>query len=221
MASLSPFVSFCLFWPGFGLSSLVMAFLTLCITLLYLRKRCHLCSVVELSTWFTREFAETVRFHRAGRSTLSDQLTISGMFISQTTYREDSIYKRRNCNLKLKSSFTKVKPRIPEKIAQLVLAIQYRHKKRCSNYQDHEQMKSLLKQKLKDRLQSTGQSARNKESRALCFEAIGKLCRHRRIIYYSPKQNGKNGFLIYSRRINFHSFSFQIAVYLTLFVIDF
>ena len=28
------------------------------------------------------------------------------MFISQTTYSEDSIYKRQNCNLKLKSSFT-------------------------------------------------------------------------------------------------------------------
>ena len=25
-------------------------------------------SVIELSTWFTREFAETVRFHRVGRS---------------------------------------------------------------------------------------------------------------------------------------------------------
>ena len=43
-----------------------------------------------------------------------------------------------------------------------VLAIQYRHKKRCTNCQDHEEMKPLLKQKLKDRLQSTRQSARNK-----------------------------------------------------------
>ena len=81
----------------------------------YWRKRCQLCSLVELSTWFTREFAETVRFHRAGRCTLLDQLTISRMFISQTTYSEDSIYKRRNCNLKLKSSFTKVKRMIPNK----------------------------------------------------------------------------------------------------------
>ena len=38
-----------------------------------------------------------------------------------------------------------------------------------------------------------------------------------RIIYYSSKQNGKNGFVIVSQRINFHSFSFQIAVYLTIF----
>ena len=37
------------------------------------------------------------------------------MFISQTTFSEDSIYKRQNCNLKLKSSFTKVKRIIPEK----------------------------------------------------------------------------------------------------------
>ena len=52
-------------------------------------------------------------------------------------------------NLKLKSSFTKVEPIIPEKITQLVLAIQYRYKKRCTNCQDHEEMKPLLKQKLK------------------------------------------------------------------------
>ena len=59
---------------------------------------------------------------------------------------------------------------------------QYRHKKRCTNCQDHEEMKPLLKQKLKDRLPRTRQSARNKESRTLGFKAIGKLCRHGRII---------------------------------------
>ena len=32
---------------------------------------------------------------------------------------------------------------------------------------------------------------------------------------------GKNGFVIVSQKINFHSFSFQIAMYLTLFVIGF
>ena len=79
-------------------------------------------------------------------------------------------------------------------------------------------MKSLLKQKLKDRLQRTRQSARNKESRTLDLETIGKLCRHGRIIYYSSKQNGKNGFVIVSERINFNSFSCQMAVHLTLFV---
>ena len=89
-----------------------------------------------------------------------------------------------NCNLKLKSSFTKVKRIIPEKIT---IAIQYRHKKRCTNCQDHGEMKPLLKQKLKDRLQRTRQSARNKESRTLGLEAIGGLCRHGRIIYYSSK----------------------------------
>ena len=78
-----PFVSF---WPGFGL---VLAFqawlwpfwpvlglsntlynLTIC------QIEVNLCSAIELSTvvstWFTRDFAETVRFNRAGRSTLSD-----------------------------------------------------------------------------------------------------------------------------------------------------
>ena len=140
------------------------------------------------------------------------------MFISQTTQSKDSIYKRRNCNLKLQSSFTKVKRIIPEKIT---IAIQYRHTKRCTNCQDHGEMKPLLKQKLKDRLQRTRQSARNKENRTLALEAIRKLCRHGKIIHYSSKQNGKSGFVIVSQRINFHSFSFQIAVYLTLFVIVF
>ena len=143
------------------------------------------------------------------------------MFISQTTYSEDSIYKRRNHNLKLKSSFTTVKRIIPEIITQIVLAVQCRHKKRCTNCQDHEEMKPLLKQKLKEQPQRTRQTEKNKESRTLGLEAIGKLCRHGRIIYYSSKQNGENGFVIVSQRINFHSFSFQIAVYLTLFVIDF
>ena len=90
-----------------------------------------------------------------------------------------------NCNLKLKLSFTKVKRIIPKKITQLVLAVQYRHKKRCTNCQDHEEIKPLLKQKLKEQLQRTRQTERNKESRTLGLEAIGKLCRHGRIIYYS------------------------------------
>ena len=134
MARLSPFVSFGLvmaflawlwpFWPVFGLSD-TLYYLTIC-------------------------EKDVICVHRAGRSTLSDQLTILRMFISQITYSEDSIHKRRNCNLKLKSSFTKVKRIIPGKITQLVLAIQYRHKKRCTNCQDHEEMKPLLKQKLKD-----------------------------------------------------------------------
>ena len=61
-----------------------------------------------------------------------------------------------------------------------------------------------------------------RKKQILGFDAIGKLCRHGRIIYYSSQWNGKkNWFVIVSQRINFHSFSFQIAVYLTLFVIDF
>ena len=152
MARWSPFVPLARFWPfrpGYGLSGLCFSDtlynLTIC------EKRCHLCSSIEMSTWFTREFAETVLFNRVGRSTLSDWLTISRMFISQITYSEDNIYKRRNCNLKLKSSFTKLKRIIPEKIT---ITIQYRHKKWCTaNCQDHREMKPLLKQKLKDRLQ--------------------------------------------------------------------
>ena len=140
------------------------------------------------------------------------------MFISQTTYSEDSIYKRRNYNLKLKSSFKKVKRIIPEKTT---IAVQWRHKKRCTNCQDHEEMKLLLKQKLKEQLQTTRQTERNKESQTLVLEAIGEFCRHGRTIYHSSKQDGENGIVINSQKINFHSSSFQIAVYLTLFVIVF
>ena len=100
--------------------------------------------------------------------------------------QRNSNYKRRNRNLKFKSSFTKVK-RIIEAIT--TIAIHYRYKKRCTNCQDHREMKPLLTQKLKDRLQRTIQGARNKESRTLglVLEAIGKLCRHGRTIYYFSK----------------------------------
>ena len=87
--------------------------------------------------------------------------------ICNTTYSEDSIYKERNCNLKLKSSLTKVQQKKKKKIILLWLAIQYRHKKRCTNCQDHKEMKRLLKQKLKEKLQRTTQTARNKVSRTV------------------------------------------------------
>ena len=45
-------------------------------------------------------------------------------------------------------------------------------------------MKFLLKQKQKEQLQRTRQTARNKEGRIIGLEAIGKLCRHGMIIYY-------------------------------------
>ena len=109
--------------------------------------------------------------------------------ICNTTYSEDSIYKGRNCNLKLKSSFTKVQQIIQEKIILLWLANQYRHKKRCTNCQDHKEMKRLLKQKLKEQLQRTSQTTRNKGSRTVGWgyrdlRSIGKWCSQGRIIYW-------------------------------------
>ena len=59
------------------------------------------------------------------------------------------------------------------KIMVQLLSIQYRHKKRCTNCQDHEEMKRLLKQKLKDQRQRTSKTARNKVE--LLAEAIGIL----------------------------------------------
>ena len=46
--------------------------------------------------------------------------------------------------------------------------------------------------KAKRPTQSTRQNARNKESRTLGFDVLGKLYRHGRIIYYSSQWNGKN-----------------------------
>ena len=74
-----------------------------------------------------------------------------------------------------------------DKSEKITFTIQHRHKKRCTNCQDSGEMRPLLKQTLKDRLQRTRQTARNKESRTLGLEAIGKLCRHGRNIYYSSK----------------------------------
>ena len=45
--------------------------------------------------------------------------------------------------------------------------MQHRHKKRCTNCQDHEEMKRLLKLKLKEQLQRTSPTARNKASRTV------------------------------------------------------
>ena len=70
---------------------------------------------------------------------------------------------------------------------KITIAIQYRHKKRCTNCQDHGEMKPLLKQKLKDQLQRTRQSARNKESRTLGLEAIGKIVWTRRDFLLFPE----------------------------------
>ena len=89
----------------------------------------------------------------------------SSLLMNKTTYNRKklhtiSIYKSRNCNLKLKSSFTKVKRIIPQKNQ-----VQYRHKKRCTNCQDHEKMESLSKKKLKKQLQRTRQTERNNQKK--------------------------------------------------------
>ena len=62
-----------------------------------------------------------------------------------------------------------------KKITTLLLAIRYRHTQLGTNRQDHEEMKPLLKQKLNEQLQRTRQTVRNKESRTLGLEAIGKI----------------------------------------------
>ena len=133
------------------------------------------------------------------------------MFISQTTYSEDSIYKRRNCNLKLKSSSTKVKRIIPEEIT---IAIQYRHKKRSRSQRNEASFKAKAKRP----------TTKNKTKLKKQRKSNSWLRGHRKIVQtrkdyllFLEIEPGKNGFEIVSQKINFHSFSFQIAVYLTLF----
>ena len=59
-------------------------------------------------------------------------------------------------------------------------SIQYRHKKRCTNCEEHDEIQPLLKQKLNVQLQRTFKPQETKE---LLAKALGKLCRHGRIIY--------------------------------------
>ena len=150
------------FRPGYDLSGLCLAYLTLYITWLFAKK-------------------------------------MSFVFNHRTV---NMVYKRVRRNCPISSCAAKYLVRLANHLADV-------------HQLDH------IQRKLKDRLQRTRQSARSRESRTLGLEAIGKSCSHETFIYHSSKWNGKNGFAIVSQRINFHSFSFQIAVYLTLFVIGF
>ena len=153
-----------LFWPsrpGYALSGLCLPFLTLYITSLFVKKMSFVFSHRTVNM-ISKRFCRNCSISSCGAKYL----------VRLATYSEVSIYKRQNCNLQLKSSFTKVKRIIPEKIA---IAIQYRHKKRCTNCQDHGEMKPLLKQKLKEGLQRTKQSARNKSFQLILVISYLKL----------------------------------------------
>ena len=115
-------------------------------------------SVIELSTWFTREFAETVRFHRAG-----------GKYLVRLAKHLADVHQLDHIQRRQYLQEAKLQPKVKVvvyereadnsgKITQQVLAIQCRHKKQCTNCQGHEEMKLLLKQKLKEQLQRTRQN---------------------------------------------------------------
>ena len=137
------------------------------------------------------------------------------MFISQTTYSEDSIYKRQNCNLKLKSSFTNCESdnsgknhcRNPVQTQETVYCELSRSQRNEASFKAKAK-RPTTKNKTKCRKQRKSNS---------CLRGHRKIVQTRKDIYYSSKQNGKNGFVIVSQRINFYSLSFQIAVYLTHF----
>ena len=158
-----PFVSFCpflaWFWPfrpaGYGLSGLCLPSLsTLCITW-HLRKRCHLCSAIErvcrncpISPCGARNLARLAN-HLADVHQLDH--------IQQRQYLQEA-------KLQPKVEVVFYESEEDTSWKKITIAIQYRHKKQfTANCQDHREMKPLLKQKLKDRLQRTRQSARNKE----------------------------------------------------------
>ena len=71
-----------------------------------------------------------------------------------------------------------------KKIMVLLFSIQYKHKKRCTSCQDHEEMKRLFKAKTKRTTTKNKKKARNKGGLTVGLEAIGKLCRHGPIIYW-------------------------------------
>ena len=173
------------FWPGYGLSDLCLAFLTLYITWLFAKK---------MSFVFSRQTVDIIYKRICRNCPIS---SCGAKYLVRLANHLADVHQLHCIQRRQYSQEPKLQPKVKvvvyeseedKKITQLVLAIQYRHKKRCTNCQDHEEMKPLLKQKLKDWLKSTRQSARNKESRTLGFEAIGELCRHGRIIYdYSLK----------------------------------
>ena len=92
------------------------------------------------------------------------------MFISQTTYSEDSIYESKADNSRKNHGTTTCNP--VQTQGNGVRAVKITKK-----------LSVFLKQKLKEQLQRTKKTARNKGGLTAGLEAIGKLCRHGRIIY--------------------------------------
>ena len=140
------------------------------------------------------------------------------MFISQTTYSEDGIYKRRNYNLKLKSSFTKVKRIIPEKKYYRNL-VQTKETVYCELSRSRRNEASF-EAKAKTTTTNNKTNRKKQKKSDSCFRG------HRGIVqtwkdYLLFLEIGRRKRNCNSQKINFHSSSFQIAVYLTLFVIVF
>ena len=76
-----------------------------------------------------------------GKPTIRKTLiTYGGRFLLFLLYKRDAHYMWR------------LKRIIQEKIIILLLEIQYRNKKRCTNCQGHKEIKRFLKQKLKEQL---------------------------------------------------------------------
>ena len=102
-----PFVSFCPFWPGYGLSGLCLAFLTLYITWIF---------AMKMSFLFSHRTVNMV-YNRVCRncpiSSCGAQYLVRLANHLADVYQLDHIQRRQF--LKLKSSFTKVKRIIPEK----------------------------------------------------------------------------------------------------------
>ena len=115
-----PFVSFCPFWPGFGLSGLVMAFLACVwpfwhsITWLFAKKM----SFVFIHRTVNMVYKRVCR--NCPISSCGAKYLVRLANHLADVHQLDHIQRRQylqEAKLKLKSSFTKVKRIIPEKIA--------------------------------------------------------------------------------------------------------
>ena len=168
MTENGPSVSFCPFWPGSGLclaftwllaKKMSFVFIHRAVNMVY-KRVCRNCPISSCAAkylvWLASHLADVHQLDHIQRRQYSQKAKPQPK-VKVIVYESEADNSRK-------------------KITQLVTAIPNRHKKRCTNCQDHEEMKPLLKQKLG-----------NKESRTPGFEAIGKLCRHGGIICYSSK----------------------------------
>ena len=179
-----PFVSFCPFWPGFGLSGLCLAFLTLYITWLFAKKMsfvfshrtvimvyktvCRNCSISSCGAKYlvrlANHLADVHRLDHIQRRQYLQEAKLQPK-VKVAVYESEADNSGKNHSTTTRN---------PVQTQETVYELSWSRRNEAS-------FKVNAKRPTTN---GTRQSARNKESRTLGLEAIGKLCRHGRIIYY-------------------------------------